>query len=109
MAIIDFFLRDKVTITPYLRQGNGEPIYGEKETRKCRMQRGLHMRTTYKHPSGEVVQTTAKAKMWCRGREIPTGSAVSYTDKYGYTHEMTVIDCVTMEGFTQDHLEVTLE
>lgn len=109
MAIIDFLLHDDVTIKPFLHQGNGEPVYGDPETRKCRMERGLHIRTTYKHSSGEAVQTTAKAKMWCRGCEIPVGSQVVYTDRHGNEYEMVVIDCSTMEGFTQDHLEVILE
>ena len=28
------------TIIPYLRQGSGGPLYGEPETRKCRMEPG---------------------------------------------------------------------
>lgn len=109
MAIIDFLLREDVTVVPYLHQGNGEPIYGEPEERKCRMEKGLHLRTTYKHPSGEVVQTVAKAKMFVRGDVIPVGSIVRFTDRFGNYSEMTVIDCLTMQGFTQDHLEVILE
>lgn len=109
MAIIDFLLRDEVTITPFVHQGNGEPVYGEPETRKCRIERGLHLRTTYKHPSGEIVQTTASARMFCRGDEIPVGSIVVYIDRLGKHHEMTVLDCVVATGFSQDHLEVTLE
>lgn len=109
MALIEFLFRDRVTIRPFLRQGNGEPVFGEAEQRRCRMQRGLHLRTTYKNPDGEVVQNRANAKMWCCGAPIPTGSQVTYTDENGLITRMIVLDCYVAKGFADDHLEVLLE
>lgn len=109
MPFIDFFLRQEVTIRPYSHRGNGGDVYKDAEKRKCRIERGCNLATTYKNPDGEVVQTVAHAKMWCLGTPIPAGSIVIHTDDNGITTEMVVIQSRVATGFADDHLEVLLE
>ncbi len=43
MAIIAALFRQTVTIHPFVRHGGGVPIYGEPETRKCRIETGKRL------------------------------------------------------------------
>lgn len=103
MSLIEAFFRQTVTVTPYIREGNGEPIYGAAETRKCRLERGRHIQTTYKNPDGQIDEVVANAKMFCTGNPIPEKSLVTFDGQ-----DMTVIRCAVMNGFNDHHLEVYL-
>ena len=106
MGLISFLLCQTATITPFLREGAGEPIYGEPETRPCRMERGKHLnaQNSFIHPSGTYDQVTANAKMFCEGEAIPERSLVTCD---GQT--FVVINCEVKNGFADNHLEVYLE
>lgn len=43
MAIIAALFRQTVTVHPFVRQGSGVPVYGEPETRKCRIETGKRL------------------------------------------------------------------
>lgn len=103
MALIEAFFCQEATIRPYLREGSGEPIYGETETRPCRMERGRKIKTTYKNPDGQIDQVVAEAKMFCVGSPIPEKSLVTCDGQ-----EFVVIQCKVLNGFYDHHLEVYL-
>lgn len=104
MALIDFLLRQTATITPWVRYANGEDIYGETETRPCRIQRMRDLEVTYKNPDGTIDQVVARATMFCCGSPIPERSVVKVDGQ-----EYIVLRCYRAFGFSEDHLEVTLE
>ena len=104
MALIDAFLKKTARIKPYIRDAGGEVIYGEEEYRKCRLQRGGNLRTTYKNPDGQIDQVLANAKMFCTGMPIPAKSIITCDGE-----EFVVMRCDVATGFSDDHLEVYLE
>lgn len=104
MSMIGFLLCQTAEITPWLRYANGEDIYGESETRKCRLQRSRSLEMTYKNPDGTIDQVTARAKMFCTGEPIPERSRVTVDGG-----EYIVLSCYRAFGFGEDHLEVTLQ
>ena len=104
MALIDFFLRQTATITPFVREGAGAPIYGPPETRRCRMERGKNIEYTYKNPAGTIEQIVAKAKMFCTGAPIPDKSLVECDGQ-----KYMVIGCEVLNTFADHHLEVILQ
>lgn len=104
MALIDMLLTQSAVITPFIREGNAEPIYGESEVRPCRMERGKHLNHVYKNPSGALDEVAANAKMFCRGGYIPPRSLVVCDGQ-----EFVVINCEVKNGFADNHLEVYLE
>lgn len=102
--LIDAFLNEQVEIKPYIRMsGGGTPVYGETETRACRMEMGAYLRGVYKAASGQIDQVEARAKMFCTGNKIPSDSIVTYDGE-----DYKVIDCQIMRGFGYSHLEVVL-
>ena len=103
MALIDAFLTETATIQPYIRQGAGHALYGEAQTRSCRIEMQAHLMTSYKNASGQIDQVEARAKMFCTGDPIPADSLVTYNDE---TYK--VINCEIMRGFGYSHLEVYL-
>lgn len=102
------FFRQVATITPFIREGSGGPIYGQPEVRKCRMERGKHLgradTPTSGGSAGTVDQTIANARMFCTGAPIPERSLVSCDGQ-----DFIVINCDVMTGFADNHLEVYLE
>lgn len=104
MALIDFLLTQTATITPWVRYANGEDIYGPPETRKCRLQYMRDLETTYKNPAGTIDQVIARAKMFCTGAAIPERSKVEVG---GDT--FIALRCYHAMGFSENHLEVTLQ
>lgn len=104
MSLIDFLLCQTATITPWVRYANGEDIYGEPETRACRLQRTRDLEHTYKNPDGTMDQVVARAKMFCTGAPIPERSKVEVDGG-----EYIVLECYRAFGFSEDHLEVTLQ
>ena len=104
MALIEAFFRHEVSILPFIRQGSGEPVYGLAETRRCRIERGLNLKTVYKNPDGQMDEIVASARMFCVGSPIPPRSIVTFEGT-----DYTVINCAVMNGFRDNHLEVYLE
>ena len=105
MSMIGFLLRQEAVIRPWIRCANGEDIFGEAETRKCRLQRGRNLEDNYfKKAAGSMDQVIARAKMFCTGEPIPERSIVTVDGT-----EYTVIECYRAIGFGEDHIEVTLE
>ena len=102
MALIEFFFRQTATIRPFLRDAGAEPIYGDSETRECRLQRGKYL-TQAGGASGTVDQIAGNAKMFCVGNPIPSRSIVECDGQ-----EYVVIDCAVKNGFADHHLEVML-
>ena len=102
--MIGFLLKQTATITPWIRYANGEDIYGEPETRPCRLQRTRDLEHTYKNPAGGMDQVVARAKMFCAGEPIPERSKVTVDSL-----EYIVIECYRAFGFSEDHLEVVLQ
>lgn len=104
MALIDFILTQCCVIHPWVREADGEDIYGVIEERPCRIQTGSHLRHTYVDPDGVLDQVEARAQMYCTGPKIPTRSKVECD---GETY--IVIDCYDAKGFIGNHLEVYLQ
>lgn len=104
MSLIKPFLTEEVTIEPYIRFGGGQILYGEPETRACRIEPAPNTKVVYKNPHGSLQETVASALMFCEGDEIPVNSKATVKG-----HEMRVIKCQLMRGFGQHHLEVSLE
>lgn len=104
MSMIGFLLRQTAVIRPWIRSANGEDIYGEEETRSCRLQRRRDLEHTYKNPDGAMDQVVARAKMFCEGTPIPERSLVTVDGA-----EYIVIECYRAFGFSEDHLEVVLQ
>jgi len=104
-SMIEWCLRQECIIKPWIRVANGEDIYGQEETRKCRVQNGAYLRHTYQNPSGVLDQVEAHAKMFCVGEKIPTRSVVTIDGE-----EYIVIKCYVAHGLNgPDHLEVYLQ
>lgn len=103
MGLIAAFFNQECIIRPFDHLGDGEPVYGEEETRPCRLQDGLHLRTTYKHPSGQIDQVEARAKLFCEGPKIPASSIVTCDGA-----EYVVVDCNAARGFFPNHQEAYL-
>lgn len=104
MSMIGFLLRQTATIRPWIRSANGDDIYGDEETRPCRLQRRRDLEHTYKNPAGAMDQVVARAKMFCTGDPIPERSLVTVDGL-----EYIVIECYRAYGFSEDHLEVVLQ
>ena len=104
MALIEMFFTQTAVITPFIREADAQPVYGEPETRKCRIQRTRHLKHVYVDPDGELDEVTANGKMFCCGNPIPPRSLVDMGDEH-----YIVIHCDVMNGFADHHLEVTLE
>lgn len=104
MALIELFFTQTAVIMPYVRQGPGEAIYGEPETRKCRLEIGMILKNEGKGQYGVINATPSGARMYCVGKPIPAGSIVEYGDR-----NYVVTDCKVMNGFADDHLEVILQ
>jgi len=85
MALIDIFLNQEAVIKPYIREANGEPVYGEpeQEPRKCRMNHNRNLQTTYKNPDGQIDQVLVSVTMFCTGAPIPPKLKASFVEKYG--------------------------
>lgn len=107
MSMIRFLLRYECTVYPYVREYGGRTIYGEPETRKCRIEFGDYLTQSNLNGTeyGSVDQIIAKAKMFCLGSDIPPRSKVVFQDK-----EMIVISCHPCYGMNGvDHLEVMMQ
>ena len=104
VSLISPFLTEEIIIEPYVRMGGGQIIYGEAETRPCRIEPAPKTKVVYKNPHGSLVETTAGALVFCEGDAIPINSRVTVKG-----HEMRVIQCSLMRGFGRHHLEVSLE
>ena len=101
--LIDFLLRQQCEVRPWLRMENGEDLYGEAQTRACRLQEARRLENG---PAAEGVSdtVTAGALMFCTGEMIPERSLVTCEGR-----EFIVLSCKTERGWGQEHLEVTLQ
>jgi len=106
MSMIQFLLRWECKIKPFIRNVNGEDIYGPEETRKCRIEFGNYLVNHSQGGLGSVIdQIAAKAKMFCTGDPIPTRSIVYFEGR-----TLIVIGCSPKYGMGGiDHLEIMLE
>jgi hypothetical protein len=103
--MIERFFTQVVTIKPFIREGSGRPVYGDTETRKCRLEFGIKNGSLRgRGANGILDTTTAGCRMFCCGDPIPMQSIVTYKDR-----EFVVTDCQIMRAFAVNHLEVTLE
>lgn len=103
MSLISAFLAQSAEIRPFIREGAAEPLYGQIEARKCRLQRGRHLVQT-SGANGTADQVVANAKMFCEGLPIPERSIVTVDGI-----EYVVISCEIKNGFSDHHLEVYLQ
>ena len=105
VALIDFVLTQECTIYPWLRQYNGEDVYGEPETRRCRIlvKKKLEQKIGI-GAHGVLDMEGSNAKMFCTGDPIKARSKVECEDE-----TFIVIDCYRARGFVPDHLEVVLQ
>lgn len=99
---IDFLLDESVTVQPFLRMGDGEPVYGPAETRKARVE--LNPTLQMRQNGGTIDTVPAKGRMFTTGAPIPERSLVLYKGE-----SYRVQACSVQRGFSQTHLEVTLE
>ena len=104
MSLIDALCTQRAVIRPYLRYAGGKTVYGEPETRACRLEPGPKTKVVYKNTDGSIVETVASALMFCPNPPIPIGSEVTCSGR-----TMRVIQCDQMRGFAPNHLEVLLE
>ena len=96
--LIDFLLRQKCTIRPWMGHRDGAEAYGEPEERPCRLQQARQLEN-----SMQADAFAARALMFCVGEMIPARSRVECEGE-GYT----VLACRSARGLGQEHLEVTL-
>lgn len=101
--MIDFLLRQRCTVRPWLRTEGGEDVYGEAEERKCRVQTGRNLQNA-SGADGAADTVPAMAMMFCTGERIPERSLVTCE---GRTY--IVVICREAQGFAQKHLEVTMQ
>ena len=102
--LIDFLLLQECTIHPWVREAEGVDVYGPPETRKCRIQRGAHLRHTFVNPDGVLDQVEARALMFCCGERFPMRSRIECDGEV-----YIAIDVQEARGFASDHLEVYLQ
>lgn len=100
--MIDFLLTQSVEILPFVRQGAGVPIFGEREKRKCRVQFNKAGKPVYKGFDGLIEEQPLGGKLFCTGSFIPVNSKVIFGE-----YEYTVTGCSIKFGFSAHHLEVT--
>lgn len=104
MGLIDFLLSKQAIIKPYQGQADGEPVYGEPETRPCRVEIHTNLTDGVKTvAAGQYDNAPANATMFTTGEAIPLRSSVVIEG-----HEYTVAECKVMVGFKAHHLEVKL-
>ncbi|MBQ9198368.1 MAG: hypothetical protein IJ157_14190 [Clostridia bacterium] len=101
--LIDFLLRQRCTVLPWLGMEDGRDVYGEAQDRACRLQ---ERRRLENGPGGDGVSDVAEANalMFCTGDAIAERSRVECEGK-----RYIVLACRKVHGFGQEHLEVTLQ
>lgn len=100
--IIDFLLRQQCEISPWMGLRQGRDLYGEAETRACRLQEARELGAE-SGMDGTVDTVRARALMFCTGESVPARSRVRCEGR-----EYTVLACREARGLGQKHLEVTL-
>ncbi|MBQ9301287.1 MAG: hypothetical protein IJ214_12350 [Clostridia bacterium] len=101
--LIDFLLRQKCVVRPWLRTEDGRDIYADAQTRSCRLQAGRYLENGA-GVDGVSDAVTARAMLFCTGEMIPERSLVECE---GRTY--IVLSCRAARGWGQEHLEVTLQ
>lgn len=101
--MIDFLLRQRCRVSPWLGLRDGADAYGPEEERACRLQRARHLQNPGGAP-GTRDDIPARAMMFCTGEMIPARSLVECEGE-----RYVVTDCARARGFAEEHLEVTLQ
>lgn len=101
--IIDFLLRQRCRVSPWLGLRNGMDQYGETEERACRLQMNRRLENPAGAPGVKDV-IPARALMFCTGEMIPERSVVECEGE-----RYIVTGCKRTRGFAEEHLEVTLQ
>lgn len=101
--LIDFLLRQRCTVRPWLRMEDGRDIYGQEQARACRLQAGRYLENGA-DVDGVSDVAAARAMMFCTGEMIPERSLVACE---GRTY--IVLSCRAARGWGQEHLEVALQ
>lgn len=101
--MIDFLLRQRCRVSPWLGLRDGVDEYGEAEERKCRLQMNRRLESAAGVPGVQDV-IPARALMFCTGEMIPERSLVECEGE-----RYIVIGCKKARGFAEEHLEVTLQ
>lgn len=101
--MIDFLLRQRCQVSPWLGLRDGVDEYGEAEERKCRLQMNRRLESTAGVPGVQDV-IPARALMFCTGEMIPERSVVECEGE-----RYIVTGCKKTRGFAEEHLEVTLQ
>lgn len=101
--LIDFLLRQRCTVSPWLALRDGADVFGEPEERKCRLQMNRRLENAGGVP-GVQDAIPVRALMFCTGEMIPERSVVECEGE-----RYTVTGCKKTRGFAEEHLEVTLQ
>lgn len=101
--LIDFLLRQRCQVLPFLGTQGGEDRYGESQERRCRLQEAQRLENPGGAP-GVRDDIPARAMMFCTGDMIPPRSVVTCEGR-----RYVVTGCVRARGFAEEHLEVTLQ
>lgn len=105
MGIISAFLTDTAKVKPYIRDGNGKPVYGTEYEAKCRIQNGKKRVDLAINVSGVIEAAIAEATMFTTGTAILPKSVVTFGIR-----TYIVIACNEKRGFGNlAHLEVLLQ
>ena len=96
------FLTSRCRIAPYLREGLGEPIFGEEETRLCRYEPCPGVRSVAVNLAGTIENVPVRGTLFVNGPDIPVGSRVLVGADPRPLRVLAVLVCF---GFTQSHLE----
>ena len=96
------FMTTSCRIAPYLREGLGESIFGEEETRLCRYEPFPGVRSVQVNLAGTIENVPVRGTLFLNGPEIPVGSRVLVGASPRPLRVLAVRVCF---GFTQSHLE----
>ena len=107
MTIPGCLLNQTCRIRPYLREAMGESLYGDWETRRCRVETAPVIRTVPVSVGGRIEEIPVRARMFTEGGLIPVLSEVEIC-LLGQTQKMRVLQLSVMWGLTYSHLEAAL-
>ena len=103
MSLLRCFLNDTCQIFPYLREGAGEPLYGDPEPRRCRLDEGIRLRADLTGLSGTVLEAPGGARLFLEGDPVPVKSRVVVRGR-----DFAVTACHLCEAFSGHHVELEL-
>ena len=104
MSLLRGFLNQTCTVFPYLRDGAGEPVYGEPEVRPCRLDAGTELRSDLMGQSGTLLEAPAEARLFLEGPGVPVKSRVTLGGR-----DYVVLACLEYRAFGRHHVELVLK